>query len=172
MYLLVENRPFAVEVVMYMIKRSHLLAILSGLALGASLFSLSCSGDPNACSPGKPCICSGSGQCERYCTGNGCEFECDGQVNCKFSCDQGGCKVKAAGQGTVVFFCKGGNCRLDYSGSGKADLSCEGNNCKMTCTGQSCQLVDCTKNCSLTCSIQSSICKNECEDNTCSLNRN
>ncbi len=150
------------------------LGFLVAIAVLLSTLALSCSQDPNACSPGKPCVCKGEAVCDKYCTGQGCDFTCsDIQGECKFKCEQGGCTVTAEEiQGTVVVECGGGNCDVNYRGQGKATLSCEGNGCKMKCSGQGeCRLISCNKNCSLTCSITMAICNNDCEDDSCEFNR-
>jgi hypothetical protein len=105
-------------------------------ALAALLAAPACVGNSKAdCSPGSACECSGIGNCERTCTGRGCNFTCSGTGNCALSCPQGGCKVVATGQGNARLDCPGGHCGFVCKQTGNCVLASCKEGCELTCAG-------------------------------------
>jgi hypothetical protein len=127
-----------------------LAAATSILAMLLALEPLGCIGNSTeSCAAGSTCGCNGIGNCTRTCEGAGCQFECSGTGNCTFACDAGGCSAHVSGTGNVEMSCKGGGCSLT---------------CDMR--AGSCELQDCTKDCTIVCRGIAS-CSQTCSDPSC-----
>ena len=97
------------------------------------------------CDPGEACVCDGIGNCDKACTGKGCEFECSGTGNCTMDCTDGGCSATVKGQGNAKMQCDGNGCSMTCSNTGTCTIMGCTKDCTITCTGTGiCEIPDCT----------------------------
>lgn len=75
------------------------------------------------CQTGRPCVCSGIGNCDVSCPGGNCNVECQGTGNCLVHCPAGGCGVTCQGTGNCVIEECSGGCGLLCSGTGNCICS-------------------------------------------------
>ena len=91
------------------------------LLLVATLAAAACAPtrtDPNGCTRGTACTCTGAEACVRNCPDGGCDVVCSGSGSCDATCNGGGCSQVCSGSGECTLECGGGGCHQTCAGTG------------------------------------------------------